>query len=77
MLRQVLDNGAALCQNERLLHPGRFNSDGRRLSERMDLLQRRRRSELCISLVDFDLVFKAKLLEEPNNSLAAGFVQPG
>ncbi len=73
---EVLGDEAALGNDERLAAGGRDGDDGR-LAERVDGLELgRREAGLLVAVEDFDLVGDAELLEEPDDALGAGLLEP-
>jgi hypothetical protein len=81
MLSQVLGNDAALSQNEFLFLGGirgireREPNDGR-LPQGVDFPQLTGSLHVLIALEDLDVVGKAELLEQPDDALSAGLIEP-
>lgn len=78
MLAQILDNHRRLGQHKRLgRRAGRLEGDDGRLAQRVDLLELGGREEVGAALEGLEVVGEVEFFKEPEDTLGAGFFEPG
>lgn len=78
MLEQVLDDDGGLGQDDGLGGAGRRDVHDGGLAERVELLELvARQVRLRVPVEDLEVVGELELLEEPEDALGAGLVEPG
>lgn len=76
VVAQILDDHARLREDQRPRGGWRLDGDDGGFAERVDLLELRRSEVVLPELVDLEVVGQVQLLEQPEDALRAGFLQP-
>lgn len=77
VIAEVLDDRARLGQDEGFGQRGRLDGDDGRFAQGVDFLERGRGEHVGLAFVDFDgPVEVVAFLQQPDDALGAGFVQP-
>lgn len=76
VVAEVFRNEPRLGQDQRLLGVGALDADNGGFAQGMNLLELLGGQHVGASLVSLEFIVDLELLEEPEDSLGAGFLQP-
>lgn len=77
VVAEILSTEPRLGENQRLGGVGVLNADDGRLAERVDFFELLGGEHVRAPLVSFQFIGDVEFLEEPENALGAGLLQPG